>query len=141
MGFVSQLSKSRTPSSRIGDSSIVVSQSYKASTKAQELSIRVTSELLHKASMKIGDFVDVLYDTDSDRWMLSKMVGGLKITGKENAPTGLVRYTLKEGHARFTDDKEHLPIRKCSIDDEVDVSDGEIVFKLLTDGDDNGKES
>lgn len=141
MGFVSQLSKSRTPSSRIGDSSIVVSQSYKASTKAQELSIRVTSELLHKASMKIGDFVDVLYDTDSDRWMLSRMVGGLKITGKENAPTGLVRYTLKEGHARFTDDKEHLPIRKCSIDDEVDVSDGEIVFKLLTDGDDNGKES
>lgn len=141
MGFVSQLSKSRTPSSRIGDSSIVVSQSYKASTKAQELSIRVTSELLHKASMKIGDFVDVLYDTDSDRWMLSRMAGGLKITGKENAPTGLVRYTLKEGHARFTDDKEHLPIRRCSIDDEVDVSDGEIVFKLLTDGDDNGKES
>lgn len=141
MGFVSQVSKSRKPSSRIGDSSIVVSQSYKASTKAQELSIRVTADLLHKASMKIGDFVDVLYDKELDLWMLSKMVGGLKITGKSDAPTGLVRYTLKEGHVRFTEDREHLPIRRFSIDDEVKINDGEIVFKLLADGDSDAEEN
>lgn len=141
MGFVSQLSKSRTPSSRIGESSIVVSQSYKASTKAQELSIRVTADLLHKAAMKIGDFVDVLYDKDSDSWMLSKMAGGLKITGKDDAPTGLVRYTLKEGHARFTQEKEHLPVRRFSLDDEIKVNDGEIIFKLLKEGGEDDKES
>ncbi|MFU8265915.1 hypothetical protein ACNAS9_25965, partial [Klebsiella pneumoniae] len=78
MAFVSQVDKSRAASSRIGDSSIVVTQSYKASTKAQELSIRLTSLVLSKGGMKIGDHVDVLYDKDSDRWMLRKMDGGLK---------------------------------------------------------------
>ena len=48
MAFVSQVDKSRAASSRIGDSSIVVTQSYKASTKAQELSIRLTSLVLSK---------------------------------------------------------------------------------------------
>ncbi|MCP5756471.1 hypothetical protein NL335_25780, partial [Klebsiella pneumoniae] len=66
MAFVSQVDKSRAASSRIGDSSIVVTQSYKASTKAQELSIRLTSLVLSKGGMKIGDYVDVLYDKDSD---------------------------------------------------------------------------
>ena len=105
MAFVSQVDKSRAASSRIGDSSIVVTQSYKASTKAQELSIRLTSLVLSKGGMKIGDHVDVLYDKDSDRWMLRKMDGGLKITGKDDAPTGLIRYTLKDTHARFTERK------------------------------------
>lgn len=141
MGFVSQVSKSRAPSSRIGESSIVASQSYKTSTNAQELSIRITSGLLQKAAMKVGDFVDVLYDKDSDSWMLAKMSGGLKITGKDDAPTGLIRYTLKEGHARFTEDKALLPVRRSSVEDEIKVSDGEIIFKLTKDGDSDDKES
>lgn len=141
MGFVSQVSKSRAPSSRIGESSIVASQSYKASTNAQELSIRITSGLLQKAAMKVGDFVDVLYDKDTDSWMLAKMPGGLKITGKDDAPTGLIRYTLKEGHARFTEDKALLPVRRSSVEDEIKVSDGEIIFKLTNDGDSDDKES
>ena len=130
MAFVSQVDKSRAASSRIGDSSIVVTQSYKASTKAQELSIRLKSLVLSKGGMKIGDYVDVLYDKDSDRWMLRKMDGGLKITGKDDAPMGLIRYTLKDTHARFTEDKEHLPIRKSSIEDSLEIEDGQIVFKL-----------
>ena len=76
MAFVSQVDKSRAASSRIGDSSIVVTQSYKASTKAQELSIRLTSLVLSKGGMKIGDHVDVLYDKDSDRWMLERWMEG-----------------------------------------------------------------
>jgi len=91
--------------------------------------------------MKVGDFVDVLYDKDSDSWMLAKMSGGLKITGKDDAPTGLIRYTLKEGHARFTEDKALLPVRRSSVEDEIKVSDGEIIFKLTKDGDSDDKES
>lgn len=130
MGFVSQVEASRATSSRIGDSSVVVTQSFKPSTKAQELSIRITSLILSKAGIKIGDCVDVLHDRDSDRWMIRCMDGGLKITGKDGAPTGLVRYTLKEGHARFTEDKEHLPIRKSSIEDSLEIAEGQIIFKL-----------
>ncbi|WP_433712774.1 hypothetical protein [Escherichia marmotae] len=130
MGFVSQVEASRATSSRIGDSSVVVTQSFKPSTKAQELSIRITSLILSKAGIKIGDCVDVLHDRDSDRWMIRRMDGGLKITGKDGAPTGLVRYTLKEGHARFTEDKEHLPIRKSSIEDSLEIAEGQIIFKL-----------
>lgn len=130
MAFVSQVDASRATSSRIGDSSVVVTQSFKASTKAQELSIRITSSALLKAKMKNGDHVDVLHDKESDRWMIKKMDGGLKITGKEEAPTGLIRYTLKDGHARFTDDKEHLPIRKASIEESLEIEEGQIIFKL-----------
>jgi len=114
----------------MGDSSLVVTQSFKESTKSQELSIRVSSVVLSRAGMAVGDFVDVLYDNESNRWMIKKIDSGLKITGKENAPTGLIRYTLKIGHARFTDDREHLPIKKVSIEDSIDVEDGQIIFKL-----------
>ena len=130
MAFVSQVSKSRSTASRIGDSSIVVTQSFKASTNAQELSIRLTASLLSKAGMKNGDLVDVLHDPDEDVWMIALMDGGLKITGKNDAPTGLIRYTLKDGHARFTEDKEHLPIKKSSVEDSIDASYGKIIFKL-----------
>jgi len=129
MSFVSQLSKSRTSTSRIGDS-VVVTQSYKPSADSQELSIRATSIVLSRANIKIGDTVDVLYDASEDLWMIKKTDGGLKVTGKEGAPTGLIRYTLKEGHARFTEDKAILPIKKTSIEDFLKISDGQIIFKV-----------
>lgn len=130
MAFVSQVGKSRSSSSRIGDSSIVATQSYKPSTNAQELSIRITHDILSKAFMKNGDLADVLYDEDSDRWMIKRMDSGIKITGKDGAPTGLIRYTLKSSHAKFTDEKEHLPVKKTSIDDSLEIGDGQIIFKL-----------
>ncbi|MGL5393760.1 MAG: hypothetical protein ACRDBQ_00635 [Shewanella sp.] len=130
MSFVSQLSASRAASSRIGDSSVVATQSFKPSTNAQELSIRITSTTLSKAGMACGDFVDVLYSSDDDLWMIKKMDGGLKISGRDGAPTGLIRYTLKDGHARFTDKRELLPVRKASVEDSIQVSDGQLIFKL-----------
>jgi hypothetical protein len=130
MSFVSQISQSRSASSRIGDSSIVVTQSFKPSTSAQELSIRITAALLGRAGMKVGDLVDVLHDPERDLWMVMKMDSGLKVTGKDDAPTGLIRYTLKGGHARFTDEKDHLPIRKSSVEDSIEVGDGQIIFKV-----------
>lgn len=130
MSFISQMSKSRASSSRIGDSEIVITQSYKPSADSQELSIRATTVTLKKAGINIGDTVDILYDVDSDMWMIKKTEGALKITGKENAPTGLIRYTLKEGHARFTEDKAILPVRKYSIDDFLDITDEQIIFKV-----------
>jgi len=130
MSFVSQVDTSKARSGRMGDSSIVVTQSFKESTKSQELSVRIASVVLSRAGMKVGDCVDVLHDGDTDRWMIKKMDSGLKITGKDNAPTGLIRYTLKIGHARFTDDREHLPIKKVSVEDSIDVEECQIIFKL-----------
>jgi len=130
MAFVSQIGQSRSAASRIGDSSIVVTQSFKASTNAQELSIRLTATLLGRAGMKVGDSVDVLHDPEHEMWMVMRMSAGLKITGKEDAPTGLIRYTLKGGHARFTDEKDHLPIKKASVEDSIEVEDGQIIFKV-----------
>jgi len=130
MSFVSQVDTSKARSGRMGDSSIVVTQSFKESTKSQELSIRIASVVLSRAGMKVGDCVDVLHDGDTDRWMIKKMDSGLKITGKDNAPTGLIRYTLKIGHARFTDDREHLPIKKVSVEDSIYVEECQIIFKL-----------
>ncbi|MFS6804478.1 hypothetical protein WKE96_16715 [Edwardsiella tarda] len=135
MGFVSQLSASRAASSRIGNASIVATQSFKPSTNAQEFSIRVTSLTMSKAGIGCGDSVDVLYSDDDDLWMIKKMERGLKISGKPDAPTGLIRYTLKEGHVRFTDKKDLLPVRRSSVEDSIQVSDGQIIFKLKSEED------
>ena len=139
MSFISQLSQSRVSTSRVG-SDVKVTQSYKPSSDVEELSIRITAKLLSRASMKVGDFVDVLYDKESDRWMIKKVESGLKITGKSDAPTGLVRYTLKDGHAKFTDNRSVLPVIKMSLDNLTEVSNGALIFKLNMEGDNNESE-
>ncbi len=133
MAFKSQLTASKASSRRGTSASIVVSQTYKPSTKSQELSIRVSSDVLSRMGVKVGDGnkVDVLYDADSDLWMIAKSGDdGFTITGKEGAVTGLIRYTLKKGHARFTDEELNLPIKKESDEDGIEYKDGSVIFKL-----------
>jgi len=78
-----------------------------------------------------GAKVDVLYDAESDLWMIAKSDDdGFTITGKEGAVTGLIRYTLKKGHARFTEEELNLPIKKESDEDSIDYKDGAVIFKL-----------
>ena len=89
----------------------------RCSTKNQDLN-RQTRDLTRLAK-SMG------YEYD-----LENLVYGEKITGKDDAPTGLIRYTLKDTHARFTEEKEHLPIRKSSIEDSLEIEDGQIIFKL-----------
>lgn len=88
MGFISQLSKTKVSSRRGSASQITVTQSFKPSTSAEELSIRISTECLKNISLKIGDNVDVLYDTETDTWMIKKEDDGYKISGKDDAPTG-----------------------------------------------------
>jgi hypothetical protein len=87
MGFISQLSKTKISTRRGSASQITVTQSFKPSTSAEELSIRISTECLNNISLKIGDNVDVLYDADSDTWMIKKEAEGYKISGKPDAPT------------------------------------------------------
>lgn len=130
MGFVSQLSKTKTSSRRGSASKITVTQSFKPSTSAEELSIRISTECLKNISLKIGDSVDVLYDLDTDTWMIKKEESGYKISGKEDAPTGLIRYTLKDGHKKFTDKRELLPVKKDSNDQSIIFMGDKMTFKL-----------
>lgn len=133
MAFKSQLTASKTSSRRGTSASIVVSQTYKPSTKTQELSIRVSSDVLKRMGVMVGTGakVDVLYDADSDLWMIAKRDDdGFTITGKEGAITGLIRYTLKKDHARFTEEELNLPIKKESDEDSIDYKDGAVIFKL-----------
>jgi len=131
MAFKSQLESSKVSSRRGGGSQVVVTQSYKPSTDSQELSLRVASDTLKNIGLKIGDYVDVLHDDDSDMWMIKRCEGGFKISGKEDSPTGLIRYTLKKSHAKFTEDKATLPIRKSSDDESLIFNGDSLTFKLL----------
>jgi len=130
MGFISQLSKTKTSSRRSSDSQIVVTQSFKPSTSAEELSIRISIETLKNISLKIGDYVDVLHDSENDAWMIKKETNGYKISGKDDAPTGLIRYTLKNGHKKFTNNLESLPIKKASDDESIVFMGDKLTFKL-----------
>jgi len=136
MGFKSQLKASKASSRRGSSASIVVSQTYKPSTNTQELSIRISSEVLAHMGLEVGTNrkVDVLYDNEDDLWMI-QVCGddGFTITGKEGAATGLIRYTLKRGHAKFTEEQTALPIKKESNEESIQYKDGAVVFKLNED--------
>jgi hypothetical protein len=130
MGFISQLSKTKVSSRRGSASKITVTQSFKPSTSAEELSIRVSIECLKNISLKIGDNADVLYDAETDTWMIKKEDDGYKISGKHDSPTGLIRYTLKEGHKKFTNIRECLPVRKYSNDESIILLMDKMTFQL-----------
>jgi len=114
----------------LSSSQITVTQSFKPSTSSEELSIRISTECLKNISIKIGDNVDVLYDAESNSWMIKKEDGGYRVSGKNDAPTGLIRYTLKDGHKKFTNTRELLPIRKDSDDESIVFMGDSMTFKL-----------
>jgi len=112
MPFTSQYERSKKTSKRTS-ADVIVTQNMKSSTNSEEMSFRISRDVLNEAGIAIGDKVDVLRDNQSNRWMIQKTEQeGFSISGKSDAPTGLVRYTIKEGHYRLTTKKEDLPYRQ-----------------------------
>lgn len=135
MAFESQSMKSKSSGRRGSGALVIVSQSYKPSTKSEELSIRVDVKLLRKVNLSIGDKVDVLFDPDENLWMVKKsdsLGDGFKISGKVDGPTGLIRYTLKDGHARLTNDRADLPVKRDLDSSSLNVGVDFITFALQT---------
>ena len=130
MGFSSQLDKSKMTGRRVSSKGIVVSQIYKPSTKGEEISFRISTLVLKKFNANIGDRVDVLIDKDSGKLMIKLNKKGFLISGKENAPTGLIRYTLKEGHFRLSDDRALLPFKKEADEKSLEFDEDSVTFKL-----------
>jgi len=132
MAFISQLKASKSSSRRGSSASIVISQSYKASTDSQELSVRISSEVMEKLGVVIGSKVDLLHDEENDIWLVRPCsADGFKISGKVGGATGLIRYTLKKGHSRFTDDKNKLPIKKDCEEESIKYEEGGVIFRLV----------
>jgi hypothetical protein len=131
-GFKSQLQKSKASSRRGSSASIVVSQTYKKSTDAEELSVRLSSEIMDKINVSVGCKVDVLYDDETNLWLVKPCEpDGYTISGKVGGSTGLIRYTLKKGHARFTEERSLLPIKRECDEDTIQYAHGGVVFSLL----------
>lgn len=134
MAFKSQAKQSRITARRGSKAAVVVSQSYKPSTNSEELSLRLSSETISKMELEMGDRVDVLYDEENDLWMIQKADdNGFMITGKPGAPTGLIRYTLKQGHARLTSNKEELPVKRESDENSIVFEGSSMIFSLVVD--------
>lgn len=131
MAFISQLKESKISTRRGSKASIVMTQSYKPSTSSEEMSIRISSDLMKRASMEINSKVDVLYDKDSNQWMIKKCeIDGFNVSGKDNAPTALIRYTLKDGHIKLTKNKSELPTKTECEESSISISDDGVVFTL-----------
>lgn len=134
VAFKSQMESTKVSSRRGSASPLTVSQSYKQSTKAEELSFRISAKLLADIGLKNGDKADVLFDDETSRWMIRPSQDGFTISGKAEAPTGLIRYTLKVGHARLTNKRADLPVKKeCDIDT-LSISERSIIFALQQEG-------
>lgn len=130
MSFKSQVKRTKASSRRGSSSQIVVSQNFKPSTKSEELSVRVSSDLLLEIGLSSGDKADVLYDEEQSLWMIRADSDGFTISGKEGAPTGLIRYTLKPGHVRLTDERSELPVKIECDDESLIVREDHVIFKL-----------
>lgn len=130
MTFTSQFIQSKTSSRRNSDADILLTQNYKKSTDSQEMSIRVSSAVLAKVGLKIGDKVDVLWDEENIWRIIKTNRYGFTISGKENSPTQLIRYTLKKGHHKLTEKTDELPVREEFSDDELelDIENNSITF-------------
>jgi hypothetical protein len=136
MAFTSQLDRSKSSGRRKSGADVVVSQTYKPSTKSEELSIRVATNILVSAGMEIGSKVDVLYDDDASRWMVKKVGSdGYAISGKKDGPTGLIRYTLKPGHHKLTEERADLPVKINGDMNSVTINGNEkyFIFSLSND--------
>lgn len=59
----------------------------------------------------IGDKADVLRDDKNDLDDKKNEKEGFTISGKSGGPTGLIRYTLKNGHYKLTEIKTELPFK------------------------------
>lgn len=130
MAFKSQSEESKIASRRGSNAVVVVSQVYKPSTKSEEMSFRVSSAALKKISVAVGDRVDVLFDEEDNLWMIVKNENGFSVSGKKDGPTGLIRYTLKDGHVRLTNDRTDLPY-KCESDDaSIKYQNDSMIFKI-----------
>ncbi len=130
MSFTSQLMQSKRTARRGSKSEIIMTHSYKKSSSSEEMSIRISSQLLDKCGLKHDDKVDVLNDIENNKWMITKVSEGFNISGKSDAPTGLIRYTLKDGHVKFEMDIEKLPIRKECDESSLEINENNIIFKL-----------
>ena len=136
MTFTSQLERSKRSGRRKSGAEVVVSQTYKPSTKSEELSIRVATNLVEKAGMEIGSKVDVLYDDYASIWMVKKIGSdGYAISGKKGGPTGLIRYTLKPGHHKLTEERADLPVKIDGDMNSVTINSNEkyFIFTLSSD--------
>lgn len=134
MAFKSQLKQSKLTTRRGSKASIVVSQTYKPSTKSEEFSVRISADLMGKIGLLMGDKVDVLRDEECDLWMIQKCGSdGFTVAGKDEAPTGLIRYTLKPGHERLSENRADLPIKLECDESSLKIADGSVIFSLISD--------
>ncbi|MDO6501182.1 hypothetical protein [Photobacterium sanguinicancri] len=131
MAFVSQLKESKTSTRRGSKASIVMTQSYKPSTNSEEMSVRISSNLMKRAGIEVNSKVDMLHDQDNNKWMIKKCdIDGFNVSGKDSAPTALIRYTLKDGHVKLTKNRSELPTKKECEESSISISDEGVVFTL-----------
>jgi len=130
MAFQSQVERTKRVSRRRASAPIMVAQTYKESAKSEEISFRVSSELLKDIGLSIGMKADVLYDKDDNKWMIRASEDGFSISGKPGAPSGLIRYTLKVGHARLTEVRADLPVRRECDTESISISEKSVVFMI-----------
>ncbi len=132
MAFESQLKQSKISTRRGSKSSIVMSQSYKQSTKSEELSIRIAAKLMNDSGIVINSKVDILFDKDNNLWMIKKCKSneGFTVSGKDGAPTALIRYTLKDGHVKLTNERADLPVKIECDESSIKHSEQGVIFKL-----------
>lgn len=135
MTFISQSEKSKAVSRRGSGSIVTVMQSYKPSTKSQEMSFRISQDALSKIGVDMSSSsrranVDVLYSEVEDLWKIEVSENGFTVSGKDSAPTGLVRYTVKPGHHVLEAEQEKLPCKSECDDSSLVFGDGYFVFKL-----------
>lgn len=133
MAFIS-LSKIAAKTGRISQSQHVTATQIKRGTGAIEMGFRLSRGAMDETGISIGDRVDVLFDADTNQWMIKKIEeGGFGVSGQKNKNGGYstcaIRLTWRLGFPRFSDDDD-ANIKLLSKDSLTQLRKGEIVFQL-----------
>jgi len=143
MAFQNVLSMSTEPAvrSRGGSrlmGSIYITQSNKNKEGREYIHIRLSPLLIEESMLKIGDLVELLYDIESETWLVaysmeekSNQAYTLYASSKAVvSKAGNLKISLRDGMPRIGECKENQRLRCTAIENSIKTTRGKIYFKI-----------
>lgn len=128
----------RSRGGNIPEGSVYITQSNKNKEGREYIHIRLAPSLIEDSMLKIGDRVELLYDDESETWLVAysmeeKSNQTYKLYASSKAVVsmaGNLKLSLRDGMPRIGECKENQRLRCNAIKDSIKTTRGKIYFKI-----------
>ncbi|MGR6831367.1 hypothetical protein [Aliivibrio wodanis] len=111
----------------------ITQKSHEDEKKRSIMTLRLSSDAMEKARLKIGDKVDIAYDPSRKLWQIALAhdnQAGYSISGTKDTSVGTIKFTLYPGMATIAKEQPANSSRIFCDDQSVNPSAGRIIFAL-----------